>query len=98
MSIVEIQKRCGITVNKDSNRDSDETAAVSYDWMEVGTSIATFCNFCGEYDIKQVGYEWIQEQTQQSQQQSKQVWTSNDLEVELYRKFLFDESSVGGQE
>ena len=63
------------------------------DWVDDAVdSIARMCNLCGQYEIQQVGYEWLLEQQRQGQ-----VLSRRDLEVELYRKFLFDESSVGGR-
>lgn len=78
-----------------SNIHSTHTAMTpnSYDWVdETVTGIARICNFCGQYEIEQVGYEWLLEQQRQGN-----VISKKDLEVELYRKFLFDESSVGGE-
>ena len=66
----------------------------SLDWVdETVDSIARMCNLCGQYEIQQVGYEWFLEQNRQGQ-----VLSRKDLEVEVYRKFLFDESSVGGHD
>lgn len=66
------------------------TTSTSLDWVDDTVNcISRMCNLCGQYEIQQVGYEWLLEQQRQGQ-----VLSRKDLEVELYRKFLFDESSV----
>lgn len=64
-------------------------------WIdETVDCIARMCNLCGEYEIQQVVYEFL------SKEQRQQHGTNADLrtlEVELYRKFLFDEQSVSGR-
>jgi hypothetical protein len=78
-----------------------ETTPLGFDWIDDTVSImARICNLCGEYEMRQLGFEWLQEEAQQQQQQQQKTtkWKSNDFEVQLYRQFLFDESSVGGHE
>jgi hypothetical protein len=81
----------------DNNMTTLETTALGFDWIDDTVSImAQICNLCGRYEMRQLGFEWLQEEGQQQQKTMK--WKSNELEVELYRQFLFDESSVGGYE
>ncbi|GAX21873.1 hypothetical protein FisN_30Hh074 [Fistulifera solaris] len=56
------------------------------------------CNLCNIYTNKQVEYEWRQEKTLQSSsspvERALQKVDHGNLEVHLYRQFLFDEESV----
>jgi hypothetical protein len=76
---------------------SSEASTVEYDWIDQAVvSIARACNLCGKNEFKQVEYEWVQDRQVPSTFFDKMMWSNIDgLEVELYRKFLFDESSVG---
>ena len=74
-----------------------EPTSLGLDWIDdTVTMMSRICNLCGTYEIRQVGFEWLQEEVQQQPKAMK--WKSCDLEIELYRKFLFDESSVGGRD
>jgi hypothetical protein len=56
------------------------------------------CNLCNVYTNKQVEYEWRQERTQNSGsspvERALQKVNRGNVEVHLYRQFLFDEESV----
>ncbi|GAX13779.1 hypothetical protein FisN_30Lh074 [Fistulifera solaris] len=57
------------------------------------------CNLCNVYTNKQVEFEWRQERTQNSDssspvQRALQKVNRGNLEVHMYRQFLFDEESV----
>lgn len=55
------------------------------------------CNLCNVYTDKQVEYEWRQEKQGGSPVEravQKAQVESGNLEINLYRQFLFDEDSV----
>lgn len=74
-----------------SRGTSTEASVWEYDWVdEAVVSIAKACNLCDVYKFQQVEYE-------RTQEKEEIKFGSNmiqGLEVELYRKFLFDESSI----
>jgi hypothetical protein len=79
------------STQKDNINTMTTTSVNDFDWVDDAVDcIARACNLCGQYEIQQVGYEWIVEQKRQGKNLS-----TKQFEVELYRKFLFDESSVG---
>ena len=57
-------------------------------------SIATACNLCDVYVHEQVRFEWDTEEKDRRLDQASFDEIDKNLQIEFYKKFLFDESSI----